>query len=160
MIQEINLSQMLAMIAVSGSVKQVKVRDGDLTWRATGSIDPTKNSHMISIWWKRSKYSGSEHQYICMSLQEMRKPCSWDKEEKNFLEPVLEAYYYHGDNCNSRTQFIYEIIANKIKIIDDIGLVGNGGEYHDRTNLLKIDPNKIYEMKVRHEGQWATNKKE
>jgi hypothetical protein len=45
-------------------------------------------------------------------------------------------------------------MGNEIDIIDDIGLVGNGGEY-ERKNLLKIDPNEIYRMKVRSEGRWA-----
>ena len=157
MIRDINLSQVLAMIAVSGSVKQIKVRDGDLAWRKWKKIDVTDNSHCVTIEWKRSEFFGSERQFLCMQLQEMRKPYAWEKHEDNrFYEPILHAYYYEGDNCNSRTKFLYEIIGNEIDIIDDIGLVGNGGEY-DRKNLLRIDPNEIYKMKVRSEGRWSKN---
>lgn len=110
MIHEINLSQMLAMIAVSGSVKQIKVSGGDLTWRKLDSIDVTENSHTITIWWKRSEFCGCEKQYLCMILKDMRKPYPWGRDAKKFLEPILEAYYYEGDNCNRKTQFLYEII--------------------------------------------------
>ena len=155
MIKDINLSQLLAMIAVSGSVKQIKMRDGDLFYRDWKNIDVTDNSHSISIGWKRSEFFGSENQYLCMQLQEIRKPYAWEKHTDNrFYEPILHAYYYFGDNCNRRTKFLYEIMGNEIDIIDDIGLIGNGGEYN-RKNLLKIDPNVIYRMKVRSEGRWA-----
>lgn len=155
MIKDINLSQLLALIAVSGSVKQIKMRDGDLFWRTMDSVDVTENSHTISIEWKRGQFFGSERQYIYMQLQELRKPYAWEKHSDNrFYMPILKAYYYQGDNCNDRTKFIYEIIGNEIEIIDDIGIVGNGGEYQ-RKNLLKIDPNDIYAMKVRNEGRWA-----
>ena len=33
--------------------------------------------------------------------------------------------------------------------------IGNGGVYHNKTNLLKIDPNKVYGEKVRCEGMWS-----
>ena len=155
MIKDINLSQLLALIAVSGSVKKIEMCDGDLCWRKMGTVDVTKNSHSVRISWEKSNYFGSENQYLCMQLQELRKPYPWEKYKDNrFHEPILHAYYYRGDNCNSRTKFLYEIIGNEIDIIDDIGLVGNGGEY-ERKNLLKIDPNEIYRMKVRSEGRWA-----
>lgn len=155
MVKDINLSQMLAMIAVSGSVKQIKMRDGDLVWRDWKDVDVTENSHTISIQWDRSDFFGSEKQYIYMQLQELRKPYAWESHKDNrFYKPILHAYYYQGDNCNSRTKFIYEIIGNEIDIIDDIGIVGNGGEY-ERKNLLKINPNEIFRMKVRNEGRWA-----
>lgn len=155
MIKDINLSQLLALIAVSGSVKQIKANDGDLIWKDWKSIDVTDNSHTVSIKWKRCEYFGSENQYLCMTLRDLRKPYPWECHSDNrFYEPILHAYYYQGDNCNKRTKFIYEIIGNEIDIIDDIGLVGSGGEYK-RKNLLKIDPNEVYKMKVRNEGRWA-----
>ena len=158
MIKDINLSQLLALIAVSGSVKQIKMSGGDLAWRADDNIDVTKNSHSIILRWKRSEFCGSEQQELCMQLRDMRKPYPWEKHKDNrFYEPVFHAYYYRGDNCNRRTKFLYEIMGNEIDIIDDIGLVGNGGEYA-RKNLLKIDPNEIYKQKVRSEGRWADNK--
>lgn len=52
MIKDINLSQLLALISVSGSVKQIKVGDGDLAWREWKSIDITQNSHTVSIFTK------------------------------------------------------------------------------------------------------------
>ncbi len=157
MIKDINLSQLLAMIAVSGSVKKIGMRDGDLFWRGMDTVDVTENSHSISIGWKRGDFFGSEYQYLCMMLDDLRKPYAWEKHKDNrFYEPILHAYYYQGDNCNRRTKFIYEIIGNEIDIIDDIGLVGNKGEYK-RKNLLKIDPNEIYRMKVRNEGRWEVN---
>ena len=160
MTKDINLSQLLALIAVSGSVKKIEMRDGDLFWRKMDTVDVAKNSHSISISWKQSEFFGSENQYLCMSLDELRKPYPWEKHEDNrFYEPILHVYYYYGDNCNSRTKFLYEIIGNEIDIIDDIGLVGNGGEYK-RKNLLKIDPNEIYRMKVRSEGRWAESEEE
>ena len=160
MIKEINLSQLLALIAVSGSVKQIKMRDGDLVWRSMENVDVQTNSHTISLWWKKGEYCGSDTQYICMKMDELRKPYAWESHADNrFYEPILHAYYYQGDNCNRRTRFIYEIIGNQIDIIDDIGLVGNAGEY-ERKNLLKIDPNQIYRMKVRDEGRWSPTGKE
>ena len=155
MIKDILLSQLLALISVSGSVKQIKLRDGDLVWRADDSIDCSNNSHHVSIKWKRSKYCGSENQYLCMTLQTMRKPYEWCEDKKKYYKPVLKAYYYEGDNCNSHTKFIYEIIGNEIEIIDDIGLVGNGGTY-ERKNLLNIDPYQVYYDKVNCLGRWST----
>ena len=155
MLQEINMSQMLAMIGVSYNTKQVKMVEGDLTWAGMDSVDITENSHTIVIGWKEHYISGGSKEHrLCMTLMDMRKPVPWGHKEKKFHEPILKAYYYTGDNCNSDTQFIYEIMANKIKIIDDIGLVGNGGEYK-KKNLLKIIPDEVYSMKLRNEGRWA-----
>lgn len=159
MINEINLSQLLAIIAVSGSVKRIELSDGDLVWRKMESVDVTRNSHMVSIQWKRSQFCGSDIQRLCMMLEDMRLPyrCfdSTRCDSKRFLEPVFHAYYYEGDNCNQKTRPIYECIANNIDIIDDIGLVGNGGTYK-RKNLLIIDPNQIFSMKVNSQGRWET----
>ena len=155
MLRDINLSQLLALIAVSGSVKQIKLCDGDLVWRKMETVDVTKNSHSVGIRWKRGEFFGSEVQSLHMTLRDLRKPYAWENHKDNrFYEPILRAYYYCGDNCNRRTKFIYEIIGNEIDIIDDIGVVGNGGEY-ERKNLLKIDPNEIFGMKVRNEGRWS-----
>lgn len=159
MINEINLSQLLAIIAVSGSVKRIELSDGDLVWRKMESVDVTRNSHMVSIKWKRSQFCGSDIQRLWMMLEDMRLPnrCfdSTRCDSKRFLEPVFHAYYYEGDNCNQKTRPIYECIANKIDIIDDIGLVGNGGTYK-RKNLLIVDPNQIFSMKVNSQGRWET----
>ena len=155
MIRDINLSQMLAMIAVSGNIKKIKTGSGNLAWSKWEEVDPTKDSYTIDITWDRGEYCGSDNQYICMALQEIRKPYPHERHKDNrFYEPILHAYYYRGDNCNRNTKFIYEIIGNEIDIIDDIGLVGNGGEYRNK-NLLKINPHDIYRMKVRSEGRWA-----
>lgn len=160
MIREINLSQLLAVIAVSGSVKRIEVCDGDLVWQKMETVDVTKHSHTVSVQWKRSKFCGSEIQRLCMILDDMREPYRWfdatTTHSKRFLEPVLHAYYYDGDNCNEKTRPIYECIANDIDIIDDIGLVGNGGAYK-RKNLLLIDPNEVFSMKVNNEGRWEAN---
>ena len=160
MIREINLSQLLAVIAVSGSVKRIEVCDGDLVWRKLETVDVTSNSHMVSIQWKRSEFCGSEIQRLYMRLEDMRKPYGWFDstrcDSKRFLEPVFHAYYYEGDSCNRKTRPIYECIANDIDIIDDIGLVGNGGAYNHK-NLLFIDPNKVFSMKVNNEGRWEAS---
>ena len=83
MTKDINLSQLLALIAVSGSVKKIEMRDGDLYWRKMDTVDVTKNSHSVSISWKRSEFFGSENQYLCMSLDELRKPYPWEKHKDN-----------------------------------------------------------------------------
>ena len=159
MISEINLSQLLAIIAVSGSVKRIELSDGDLVWLKMESVDVTRNSHVVSIQWKRSQFCGSDIQRLCMMLEDMRIPYRWFDSircnSKRFLEPVFHAYYYEGDNCNQKTRPISECIANNIDIIDDIGLVGNGGSYK-RKNLLIIDPNQIFSMKVNNQGRWET----
>ena len=159
MISEINLSQLLAIIAVSGSVKRIELSDGDLVWLKMESVDVTRNSHVVSIQWKRSQFCGSDIQRLCMMLEDMRIPYRWFDSircnSKRFLEPVFHAYYYEGDNCNQKTRPIYECIANNIDIIDDIGLVGNGRSYK-RKNLLIIDPNQIFSMKVNNQGRWET----
>ena len=157
MVKDINLSQLLALIEVSGNVKQIKMTGGDLTWRKWKDIDVTKNSHTITIGWKRSNFRGSENQYLCMTLKNLRKPYAWESHKDNrFYEPILSAYYYEGDNCNKNTKFLWEIIGNSIEIIDDIGLVGNGGEYQ-RKNLLKINSHEIFRMKVNDLGRWSEN---
>lgn len=149
MLRDINLSQLLAMISVSMSAKQVKITGGDLGWRDLSSVDVTQNCHNLTLGWK-----GLGRTYcLCMTLDEMRSRAAWTPEEK-YKMPILRAFYFSGDNCNHRTKFIYEIMGNEIDIIDDIGIVGNGGSYA-KKNLLKFDPNEIYGMKVWNEEQWA-----
>ena len=146
----IRFSQILALIRVTHEPKHICVRDGDLAWR-TGRreiINEDRNG-MLRIQWDRGIGCGDEKPYICFSLKGFEYSTEWQKKRGIWLwrehwdmktsgnhhdldepKPVLEAYLYHGDNCNDRTDFIWQLVALGTKVYDDIGIVGGGwGNY-------------------------------
>lgn len=155
MIKEIMLSQILAMIAVSFNTKRVTIGFGDLQWREEKDVDVNKNSHIVSIEWYENGNTKARLMDLCMSLVDKRKP--YKHAEDKDKQYILHAYNFDGDNCNTYTRFLYEIIANDIDIIDDIGLVG--GKYYNQKgpnpNLLKINPHELFADKVNHRNRYA-----
>ena len=120
--KEILLSQLIALIKCSFKTNYVATENGDLTWRTFESIDPSKYSHTLSIWWKRGEgICGHPRMNLCMVLKDIRPRAPWLNEKRY----VLNAYNFDGDNCNERTRFLYKIMADQVDIIDDINLIGN-----------------------------------
>lgn len=124
--KRIMLSQLLALIAVSFDTKKVRGSYGILNWVKTKS---EALHHCLTLIWKRGRCCGIENMQICMILDRF-----------DSAKPIFRAYYFDGDNCNDRTRFIYECMANETDIVDDIGIVGAGEKITRRTNLLKINP--------------------
>lgn len=128
MIRQILFSQLVAMIKVSFNTKKITACDGTLTFMAENRLKNGMSGQMLRIKWKRGqRCSGRETMYLCMSLQE--------KSKQGY---ILHAYYFDGDNCNMQTRFLYEVMANEIDIVDDLGIVGYGIDY--RKNLININP--------------------
>ena len=120
------LSQLLALIAVSFDTKKVTASYGILNWAKTKS---EALHHQLTLNWKRGRCCGIESMCISMILDRF-----------DSAEPIFRAFYFNGDNCNDRTRFIYDCMANETDIVDDIGIVGVGERITKRTNLLKINP--------------------
>jgi hypothetical protein len=146
----IRFSQVLALIRVTHEPKHIWIRDGDLSWRTDRrEIIKENKGGSLSIQWDRGIGSGSDKPFICFSLKGFEYSTEWTKERGIWLwrekwdmitdgnhhcldepSPILEAYYYYGDNCNERTDFIWQMIALNTKVYDDIGIVGGGwGKY-------------------------------
>lgn len=119
---EILLSQLIALIKCSFRTKYVATQDGDLCWRKFEDLDPSKGCHSLSIWWKRGEgICGHPRMHLCMTLEDIRPKHRTFGERRG----ILKAYYFEGDNCNERTRFLYKIMADEVEIIDDIDLIGN-----------------------------------
>lgn len=127
---KILFSQLIGLISASFETNKVQIRDGYLAWCNRPMTDKDlEKSHSLSIKWKRSGYIDC---YLCMSLNGKLK-----KSSSFYDDYYLTAYYFNGDNCNSRTRFLFKLMADEIMIIDDFGIVGHGGEI-GKTSLTKL----------------------
>lgn len=130
MSQYIPMSQLIGLISASHETNKIQIKDGDLAWRC-GKIDEVHiGEHSLSIKWDRGSGYGSQDPHLCLSLVRMEKGHFNNKY-------FFTAYYYYGDNCNDRTRFLYKIMADEIEILDDLGIVGHGGEI-GKTYLTKL----------------------
>ena len=142
----IRFSQVLALIRVTHEPKHIWVRDGNLSWRTDRrEIIKENRGGSLCIQWDRGIGCGSGKPFIRFSLKGFEYSTEWAKQRGIWLwreqwdmitdgnlhyldepSPILEPYYYYGDNCNERTDFIWQMIALKTKVYDDIGIVGGG----------------------------------
>jgi|GEM_PF-5117401 len=132
MIRQILLSQLVAMIKVGYDANRITA-SGAAIWRDEDSPDEPYN---LVLYWKNKIHCGQKDMSFCMTL---------DGKYKDY--PVLHAYYFAGDNCNDHTRFLYEIIANEIQVLDDLGIVG--GQISNRKSLTAIKPHEVYIAKLK-----------
>lgn len=65
-------------------------------------------------------------------------------------EYVYRAYYYEGNNCNDGTRFLYKIMADEIKIVDDLGITKHGSEI-GKTYLTKLSAQQYFSAKINNQ---------
>lgn len=180
----IRFSQLLALIRVTHEPKHIRVRDGDLAWRSNRrEIIEENKGGSLSIEWDRGIGCGSDKPYLCFTLDEFQYSTEWMKNHGIHLwregwryrrdgnhhdldepVPVLRAYYYNGDNCNDRTDFLWQLVALQTKVYDDIGIVGGGwGNYSNGIIVGCKGDNFMAREKVEHdklhEAEWEKIKK-
>lgn len=168
----IRLSQVLALIRVTHEPKHIKVIDGDLSWRNNRrEIIEEGNGGSLRIGWDRGLGCGLENPYLCFTLKGFEYSAEWMKKRGVSLwregwsyrtdgnhhdldepVPVLEAYHYDGDNCNDRTDFLWQMVALRTKVYDDIGIVGGGwGNYSNGIIVGCKGDNFMAREKVEHD---------
>ena len=146
----IRFSQVLALIRVTHEPKHIWIKGGDLSWKTDRrKIIEDNEGGTLGIQWDRGIGHGDEKPYLYFTLNGFEYSTEWKKDRGIWLwrehwdmvtdgnhhnldepKPVLEAYLYRGDNCNSRTEFLWQLVALKTKVYDDIGIVGGGwGNY-------------------------------
>ena len=180
----IRFSQVLALIRVTHEPKHIRVKDGDLAWReGRREIIDHDGSNSLSIEWDRGIGTGSEKPYLCFTLDGFEYSSEWLKKRGIYLwreewtmrtsgnahyldqpVPVLRAYLYCGDNCNDRTDFLWQMVALKTKVYDDIGIVGGGwGNYSNGIITGCKGDNFMAREKAEHdklvEREWEKLKK-
>jgi len=128
---EILMSQLIAMISASDETNKIQLHDGSIAWSTPEYFKYRKpHEHNLSIKWDRGCGFGSRIRYLNMSLIDCY-------DSSCITKYIYTAYYYQGDNCNSRNRFLYGILADEVRIIDDLGITGHGGEIK-KTYLTKL----------------------
>lgn len=159
MIHEIQLSQVLALVSVGYRTKKI--------WCTGNAITTIERffpeefvQHNATLCWKNDAGLFGRDMRLHISLDDIRKPyyLADAVRDKRYYEPIFRAYYFEGDNCNDYSQFIYELIGNRIAIVDDIRLAGSkyGVPYKNnrKFNLLDVDPHKVSIDITNRYGRW------
>lgn len=168
----IRFSQLLALIRVTHEPKHIRVRDGNLAYKeGRREIMEDESDGNLSIEWDRGIGNGQEKHYLCFTLDGFEYKSEWMKKRGISLwregwsyntkgnlhvldspQPFLRAYYYGGDNCNDRTDFLWQIVALQTKVYDDIGIVGGGwGNYSNGIITGCKGDNHMERERVEHE---------
>ena len=180
----IRFSQVLALIRVTHEPKCIRVKDGDLAWReGRREIIDHDGSCSLSIEWDRGIGAGSEKPRLYFTLDGFEYSSEWLRKRGISLwrehwdmrtdgnchcldqpVPVLRAYLYRGDNCNDRTDFLWQMVALRTKVYDDIGIVGGGwGNYSNGIITGCKGDNFMAREKAEHdklvEREWEKLKK-
>ena len=180
----IRFSQVLALIRVTHEPKRIRIKDGDLAWRqGRREIIDCGSSCSLSIEWDRGIGTGSEKPCLYFTLDGFEYSSEWLRKRGIYLwreewtmetsgnahyldqpVPVLRAYLYSGDNCNDRTDFLWQMVALRTKVYDDIGIVGGGwGNYSNGIITGCKGDNFMAREKVEHdklvEREWEKLKK-
>ena len=159
MIHEIQLSQVLALIGVGYRTKTIWCDRISMTMFEAESPEEFIQQG-VPLRWKDEAGITGRKMALHIFLDDLRKPYyTADKvRDRRYWEPIFRAYYFEGDNCNDYSQFIYELIGNKIAIVDDIRLAGsNYGVPHKNNrpfNLLDVDPHQVLVDIVNRYGRW------
>lgn len=176
----IRISQVLALIRVTHEPRRIRVIGGDLAWQSDRrELIKEVGSHILEIGWDRGIGYGQENPSLLFTLSGFEYSTEWMKKRGIHLwregwsykrdgnhhdldepAPVLTAYHYHGDNCNERTEWIWQIVALQTKVYDDIGIVGGGwGNYSNGIIAGCKGENFMAREKVEHdklyEAEWA-----
>ena len=158
MIQEIMMSQVLALIQVGYDTKSIWCAGNYITTHETADVEQFAQ-HFITLCWK-GKFICDKDYRLHMSLSDIRKPyyLADPVKDRRYYEPIFKAYYFEGDNCNDYSQFIYELIGNKIAIVDDIRIAGSnyGKQYRNNRhfNLLDVKHQDVSIDIVNRRGRW------
>lgn len=153
---EIMMSQLIALISASNETTKIRLSCGSALYANPPSARqfiPHGLSFVIK--WDRGEGHGQKEPYLCLS-------CIRCKEGSLYNEYIYHAYYYQGDNCNSRTRFLYGLMADEVEIIDDLGITGHGYEIGKmsltklrRSDYVRCAVNARGRTPMFHKGKWV-----
>lgn len=140
--KQIMLSQLIGLISATWETKKIIAHASILSWddlfdykglpKDGGTYD-LKNRPLLYLRWSNNIHCGQKEQEIGISFNKAVVPDA--RMAVRNPEAHGHVFYYHGDNCNDYTMFLYSFMGNETDIIDDLGIIGYPKRHPGRKSV-------------------------